>query len=355
MDYIRNRLFHANRDGNKHDGFEEQAIVIHPGQVEEATHIVSIPGTISLAELRFWAYVPDPHDYNSEMIANNNNDSDRLPPASESAPSSAAENDQPKFDSSSNQSLSQQQQHRQINDSYIDIAVFEIPVQCSSQISCDLTNYGIGKIEYFDGIKFLSLCDDATGRLLIDEEKFHGYRTEKHIPPSGILMKDRITDPKASTIPSFPSRDTKYEVLIANCDKHAYGTGRNIELSGQVMFDSDPWFGGSGQGSSSLSSHHHVGTQHQQELYGGPPLDAISQIKLISIGLSIFVFFALFSLRIHYGTRADYFTARVNRNNQIINSNSDGVENSSSSSRRNEEMEEEDTTPQPLLGIVRTV
>ena len=352
MDYIRNQLFRVENssgassgDEDDHESFLEQAIVIRPGQVEVATHIVSMPGKISLEELRFWAYVPDPHNDDLEPIIGHADTTSELaedPRTPPNHPDKVQEEPQPQ----------QQQRSRQTNDSYIDIIVFEIPVQCSSStqhLFCDLTSYGIGKIESLavDDDKFLSLCDETTGRLWIDQEIFRGYHTELHIPPSGILMKDRVTDPRAMAIPSFPSEDAKYEVLFANCDQRAYGTGRNVGLSGQVLFESDLYLDEAIDGSehikqpgaynnyrstttTSYYSRHthkdyytnHVATQHQQEEYGGPPLDATSQIKLLAMGLSVCILFSWLSLKFHSGTRADYFTERVNRANQILRSTS---------------------------------
>uniref|UniRef100_A0A7S4AY05 Uncharacterized protein n=1 Tax=Pseudo-nitzschia australis TaxID=44445 RepID=A0A7S4AY05_9STRA len=355
MDYIRNQLYRVkNSSGaysggdDDHESFQEQTIVIRPGQVEIATHIVSIPGKISLEELRFWAYVPDPHDGNLEPIIEHADTTSELaedPRSPKNHPDRVEEEQQPQ----------QQRRSRQTNNSYIDIVVFEIPVQCSSSQQhpfCDLTSYGIGKIESLvvdenDDDKFLSLCDKTTGRLWIDQEIFRGYHTELHIPPSGILMKDRITDPRAGTIPSFPSEDAKYEVMFANCDQRAYGTGRNVGLSGQVVFESDPYLDEAIGGSENIkqlgaynnyrsttttsynSRHihkdyniHHVATQHQQDEYGGPPLDVTSQIKLIAMGFSVCVLFSFLSLRVHSGTMSDYFTERVNRANRILSNGS---------------------------------
>ncbi|VEU35276.1 unnamed protein product [Pseudo-nitzschia multistriata] len=334
MDYVRKQFYRSKREPggdndyyDDHDQVEERAIVIHPGQVEEATHIISFPGRISLEELRFWAYVPNLHENTFEPTGYTNNNI-KLADGPSSLQNTQAKTEQ-----------KQKERRRQTNNSYVDIAVIEIPLECRSgqQPPCDLTSKGIGKIEHRDDTSFLSLCDETTGRLLIDHEVFRGYHTVLHIPPTGMMMKDRIIDPKAKSIPSFPSQDSKYDVLIANCDQQAYGTGRNIGLSGQIIFESDPLLEkvicgdenkNSEQGTrfwsttpdSSRAEHYynHVGTKHQQEEYGGVPLDSVSQMRLLAMGLSICFIFSLLSLRIHNGTRADYFTARLNRRNRIL-------------------------------------
>eukprot|EP00536_Pseudo-nitzschia_multiseries_P014511 jgi/Psemu1/38982/gm1.38982_g len=341
MEYIRNQLFRVKESINSiredYLSLKERAIVINPGQVEEVTHSVSLPGIVSLEELRFWAYVPDPHENHHELNTDGYNRSKR---------ESAQDPRQLPNDPSEVQHQPQlEHSKRKSNFSYIDIAVLEISTHCPSGLhpSCDLPSYGIGKVLQIDDTKRLFLCDETNGRLLIDHDIFRGYHTELHIPPSGMLMKDRITDPRAGNIPSFPSQDTKYEVLIANCDQQAYGTGRNVGLSGQVVFESDPWLEKAiddmgnnqkwkdSQWTSSHSLRHHayydrIGTYHQQEEYGGPPLDAVSQMKLLTMGLSICVLLSLFSLRIHNGTRVDYFRARANRANRLLD-NIDGGDN----------------------------
>ena len=80
-----------------------------------------------------------------------------------------------------------QQQHK--IDSYIDIVVLEVPKYCSNTHPCDLSKYGVGKIQHLDqnpNMEFLSLCDETTGRLRIDGHIFRGYRTQLYIPPVGV-------------------------------------------------------------------------------------------------------------------------------------------------------------------------
>ena len=368
MDYIRSKLFHATTSssstsatsnnfgggGGGRSSKNGNAIMIRPGQVEEVIHTVPYPGTINLSTLRFWAYPADDtnHDDNdnpdvnpdliSEITGNNksslslssvssssgnrndgqqqqqeqnrnlNQDQDQQHRAIDSFPYSGEEEEEQEQHDNQNQNQEHQdqqssrrrQQHRTI-DSYIDIVVFEVPKHCSSSQACDLSKYGIGRIEenFVNGMEYLSLCDDITGRLYIEKQKFRGYKTQLYIPPAGLLMKDRILDLNAAQIPVYPSNDeSKLEIIIANCDKHAYGYGRNVELTGQVVFDADNPFFGDGHTSQS-------------------PLDTISQIKLITFGLSICIFFSLFSFRVRTGTRAEYILSRVNRN-RISNMNS---------------------------------
>ena len=387
MDYIRSKLFHATSStststtsnnfggggggGRRKDG---NAIIIKPGQVEEVIHTVPYPGTINLSSLRFWAYPADDTNYddytndddndnpdiNPDLISkttSNNKSSLSLSPVSSSSgdrndeqqqeqeqnrnlnqdqdqqhrfidsfPYSKEEEQQEQHDNQNQnqehqdqQSSRRRQQHRTIH-SYIDIVVFEVPKHCSSSQACDLSKYGIGRIEenFVNGMEYLSLCDDITGRLYIEKQKFRGYKTQLYIPPAGLLMKDRILDLNAAQIPVYPSNDeSKLEIIIANCDKHAYGYGRNVELTGQVVFDADNPFFGDGHTSQS-------------------PLDTISQIKLITFGLSICIFFSLFSFRVRTGTRAEYILSRVNRNRiSNMNSNSNISNNVSGNNTNN--------------------
>jgi hypothetical protein len=339
MEYVRSKLLLYNHEGaagekSPHQQFEEKTIVIYPGRVEEAIHAVSVPGKISLEELRFWAYVPDPHDYydSENTIRDNSADAEM---SEEHNPTDHTEN------ILNSDAEDQKKQHRrETQDAYLDIVVFEIPVHCSSGTTpCDLPSYGIGAIvdDHPEGSipqPYLTLCNATTGRLNLHTDTFRGYHTALHIPPTGYLMKDRITDPEAHKIPSFPSKDSQYEILIANCDTHVYGTGRNIELSGEIVFEYDPSLltasgseeSGSSQhynGANDSPSHYHIGTRHQQEEYGEIiVIDPMSLLKLVGVGLFICVFFTLASFRIHRGTREDYFMTRMNERRRNANSSS---------------------------------
>ena len=341
MEYARNKLFRYNHEiaageNIPHQHFDEKSIVIYPGQVEEAIHAVSVPGKISLAELRFWAYVPDPEN----IVRDNSADAEM---SEEHHPTDQTESI---FDGDVQDQKKQHQ--RETQDAYLDIVVFEIPVHCSSGTTlCDLPSYGIGAIvdDHPEGSipqPYLTLCNATTGRLNLHAETFRGYHTALHIPPTGYLMKDRITDPGAHKIPSFPSKDSQYEILIANCDTHVYGTGRNIELSGEIVFEYDPsLLIASGSEESRLSqhyngandspSHYHIGTRHQQQEYGEDiVMDPMSLLKLVVVGFFICVFFTLASFRIHRGTRADYFLARMNERRSSNNNSSSSSSSSSS-------------------------
>lgn len=341
MEYARNKLFRYNHENAAGENipqqhFDEKSIVIYPGQVEEAIHVVSVPGKISLEELRFWAYVPDPHGFHDPENTIRDNSAD--------AEMSEEQHSTDQTENIFNVDIpdKKKQHQRETQDAYLDIVVFEIPVHCSSGTSpCNLPSYGIGAIvdDHPKGSipqPYLALCNATTGRLALHADTFRGYHTALHIPPTGYLMKDRITDPDAHKIPSFPSKDSQYEILIANCDTNAYGTGRNIELSGEIVFEYDPsLLTASGSDESRLSqhyngandspSHYHIGTRHQQQEYGeNIVMDSMSLLKLVSVGFVICVFFTLASFRIHRGTRADYFMARMNERRRNANRNSGG-------------------------------
>mmetsp|Transcript_5775 Transcript_5775/g.11898 ORF Transcript_5775/g.11898 Transcript_5775/m.11898 type:complete len:373 (+) Transcript_5775:134-1252(+) len=354
MEYLRNKLISSGENSlyenpvgqNPHGNAGRNAIIITPGQVEEATHVTAVPGRISLEELRFLAYVPDPHDYfespNNSINDQNEEEYDLEEPRQPidySNETNINENNNPEDETIPHH-------RRETQDSYLDIVIFEFPTHCSSASSkpCDLPSYGIGAIvddnaHLGGGIPHphLTLCNETTGRLIVDHESFLGYHTTLHIPPSGYLMKDRITDPLAHRILAFPSMDTRYEMLFANCDTHAYGTGRNIELSGQILFDIDPSLStGSSQeqgsswyndfkfygGDSDSPTHYHIGTMHQQEDYGENLLmDRASLLKLLMVGFSVFIFFIMATCRIRWGTRSDYFLTRMNERRRDANHN----------------------------------
>lgn len=347
MDYLRNKLISSGGsnagDSNPHEHGGKKAIIIAPGQVEEATHETAVPGRISLEELRFLAYVPDPHDY-FESYNNGSNDVNEDNEIEEDYDPLDYSNETNVYENEHTDDESTPHHRRAIQDAYVDIVVFEFPSHCSaaSNTPCDLPSYGIGaivdKIDHTGGgipHPHLSLCNETTGRLIVNRESFVGYHTTLHIPPSGYLMKDRITDPLAFKIPAFPSKNTRYEMLFANCDTHAYGTGRNVELSGQILFEVDASLAtgysqehGSSSydnfkyygGASDSPSHYHIGTMHQQENYGENIfMDGTSLLKLILVGFSVCIFFSMATCRIRRGTRSDYFLNRLNERRQTAN------------------------------------
>jgi len=370
MEYLRNKLVSSGgsnpydnaSEKNPHENAGGKAIIIAPGQVEEATHETAVPGRISLEELRFWAYVPDPHDY-VESHNNDINDINDHNEIEENYPQTDYSNETNVYDNDHSEDETIPHHRRVIQDAYIDIVVFEFPTHCSagSDTPCDLPSYGIGAIvDNIDhaggGIPHphLSLCNETTGRLIVDRETFVGFHTTLHIPPSGYLMKDRITDPLAYRVPAFPSKDTRYEMLFANCDMHAYGTGRNVELSGQILFEVDASLTKGNlleQGSSSYDNfkyyggasdsptHFHIGTTHQQEDYGENVLmDGESLLKLILVGFSVCIFFSMATCRIRRGTRSDYFLNRLNqRRRNASNSESESDFSDEDGDRQSEE------------------
>lgn len=344
MEYLRNKLV-SSTERTTNDNSAGKAILIHPGEVEEASHTITIPGKISLEELRFTAHLPDPHDYieNQEDATSDVLDLPHRPMHTLNDTNTIQDTE-----------LQQIPNHaRETQDAYLDIVIFEFPTHCSpnSDKTCNLPSYGIGAIvdnedRFGFGIPHphLSLCNETTGRLIIDEDTFEGYHTTLHIPPQGYIMTDRVTDPLAHRIPSFPSKDTQLEIFFANCDTHAYGTGRNIELAGQILFEYDPSLATEKvieQGSSSHNyfggandspTHYHIGTNHQQEEYGENFLmDGASKLKLLLVALSVCVFFTLLTCRIRSGTRADYFRERMIQRQRSTNNNDDDNDGSNQS------------------------
>ena len=117
MDYLRTRLRRGYVGSRDEYDAVEKTIVISPGMVEQANHAVSTPGSISLEELRFWAY---PNEYNNKN-----------------------------HDISENVEIDSMKGHeRVVQDSYLDIVVFEAPTECSPGRTkpCNLSSYGVGTI-----------------------------------------------------------------------------------------------------------------------------------------------------------------------------------------------------------------
>jgi hypothetical protein len=209
------------RHGNgRHDDDKGSEVIIKPGQVEEAVHSMQFKGAIDLSQLHFHAESPD-----------------------------YGERDAPSVES------------------FLDIVVFEVPELCSSR-TCDLSLYGVGEMEHFIDMDFLSLC--TNGRLQLNMDLFRGRHTSLMVPSDGEMP--RHVKNGSFTI---PVENRNYEVMIANCNEH----GRKVTLSGQVEFD----FGDNPSG-----------------------LTIESEVKLTLVALGICIFFSILSIRIRLGTQADY-------------------------------------------------
>ena len=178
-----------------------------------------------------------------------------------------------------------------INTTYIDIAIFEVPNDCNSQ-KCDLTEYGVGILEHYDGIRFLNFCSPE-GRLNINKDKFIGHHVELPVPTNGPMITDHVNLDDSEIYIANAGRT--FEVMIANCNKQQ---GREINLYGQVVFDSIGLASNSEQDAAIVTT----------------------EIHLMLFALAICVLFTLCSIRVNMGTRAQYTYDRLahNSNNRRI-------------------------------------
>jgi hypothetical protein len=206
--------------------YPDKAVLIHPGLVEEAVHRIGHRGGIDLSELRFEA-----GDSSADGI-----------------------------------------------DFVVDIAIFQVPAHCNSR-TCNLSEYGVGTLERYNGVEYLSLCSND-GRLQIRKDRFKGHHFEISVPGQGAIPQDRIVDGAEIMV---SDKDRTYEVMLANCNKR----GRDVSVSGKVAFDSFAY-------SSAL---------HAQ--------DDVSGIHLLVMGVAVFLLFTVCSFRIHMGTAADYTYSRL--------------------------------------------
>ena len=162
---------------------------ISPGDVEEAVHYMKYTGEIDLSELRFVA------------------------------------------DHSSHQSKEEEEEEEAAGgvQSFLDIAIFEVPEYCTSQ-NCDLSRFGVGEFTEINGMPFLGLCKN--GRLIIDDNIFRGKHSQLMVPSQG-SMPSHIKSGSATF--KVPSPNRSYDVMIANCNDH----GRHVHLTGGVVFSID--------------------------------------------------------------------------------------------------------------------
>jgi hypothetical protein len=214
----RHHVSGRSRGNGRHKDDNRSEVVIKPGQVEEAVHSMQFNGAINLSELQFhveYSVGTNAHDV----------------------------------------------------ESFLDIVIFEVPALCTSR-TCDLSLYGVGEMEHFTGMDFLSLCKD--GRLLLDMDLFEGHHTSLMVPSEG----DMPTHVKNGSF-TIPVENRNYEVMIANCNDN----GRKVTISGQIVFDvGDDTFG----------------------------LSLFSEVKLTLVALGICLVFSIFSIRIRRETLADY-------------------------------------------------
>jgi hypothetical protein len=255
MDFLRNRLWTGRPGGRNGPSFHPNGVTIdiNPGQVEEAVHSMPFIGAIDLSGLSFYAYPREDYD----------GDVDEVLRSKSVRQSSSMQN---KSSNETSQSLEM--------DSIIDIAVFEVlNDHCTSQ-KCDISKYGVGNLEHYDGMEYVSLCQD--GRLRIENNVFTGIHIEVRIPSQGGVPDQQIS--QEDGMMSVPERDHTYEVIIANCNKY----GRKVLLTGQVLLVVDESFD----------------SQDSQ--------DFIPETNLILFGLAICLILSFLNIRIRFGARSEY-------------------------------------------------
>jgi hypothetical protein len=221
MNFFENRGGRLRRKANREPTITRSShtIVVKSGHVHEAIHYMHFQGEVDMSQLDFFAEpIPDDNQANSVQ-------------------------------------------------SFLDIAIFEVPEQCTSE-TCDISKYGVGKRDDFQGSNFVNLCDK--GRLVIDTSTFEGLHTQLIVPLHGPMPKN-VKKKKAALL----HKDQTYNILFANCNTE----GRNVYISGQVVLD-----------------------------YNEHPMDLSFQsvMILVTIALSICSLFTVLSVRVHSGTRADY-------------------------------------------------
>jgi len=220
MNFFRHISLRGRQENHKD---EAPSIVIPPGKAEEAVHWMEMRGDIDLSALTFRA----DHAQGDKLV-----------------------------------------------ESFLDIAIFEVPQGCTSQ-TCDLTRYGVGKPRDFGSLPFSNLCDN--GRLIIDKEIFQGYHTQLMVPMEASMPK-RVKHGKYVV----RNKNKSYEVMIANCNEG----GRTIRISGQVFFD----------------------YYDDNDLID---LSFRSEVTLGLIAMCICLLFTCLTIRVRRGTRADWEYERM--------------------------------------------
>eukprot|EP00535_Pseudo-nitzschia_heimii_P013612 CAMPEP_0197193960 /NCGR_PEP_ID=MMETSP1423-20130617/28368_1 /TAXON_ID=476441 /ORGANISM="Pseudo-nitzschia heimii, Strain UNC1101" /LENGTH=204 /DNA_ID=CAMNT_0042647295 /DNA_START=149 /DNA_END=760 /DNA_ORIENTATION=- len=199
MDALRNFFFGKMASDNDAAGYDVNmmngpTINISPGRIKEDVHYMESRGSIDLSHLRFYS---DDYTGSKNVIVNYQSENNKT---------NTGENES---DMHKNSGFS----HVEWKESFLDIAVFEVPENCTSR-NCDLSKFGIGSLTHFDGNSYLNLCQ--SGRLRIDQNIFKGHHTQLMIPGEG-GMPDRIKQNKNNKFRMPKHRH--YEVMLANCNE----------------------------------------------------------------------------------------------------------------------------------------
>jgi len=272
MDFIRNQITdfrndhnhddnsnnNSNNNNNQQQNQQQQSIDygntidIAPGQVEEAVHYMTQNGNIDLSFLRFQMK----KRYNEGGTSGN----------------SQIQNYGDNYGGTGNVDL-----HYHYHESFLDIAVFEVPENHCTSRNCDLSKYGIGSLAHFKGSTYLNLCQ--AGRLVLDHNIYKGYHTQLMIPAREGSMPNHVKNGGTFSVP----KNKYYEVMIANCNQ----SGQHVHVTGQVVFDfQENGYAGSGE------------------------LTNTTFALLVSLACMVFLTFSLLSVRINWGTRADFERTR---------------------------------------------
>lgn len=225
MNFYRNQAkLRGRSNGNgDHGKTDEHTVTLEPGEVHEASHWMPYKGSMILSDLTF---VADP--------------------------------------------VTTEQESTSIQ-SFLDIVIFEVPEQCTSD-SCDVSKYGVGKMDHFGNKSFVNMCED--GRLRIDSNVFRGFHTQLMVPSVGTMPRKV----KHGQI-ALPHEAQTYKMVFANCNDN----GRKVQMFGQAVLDYD---------------------ENQVEM----TFDAV--VMLMGISFSICLLFSLLTIRIRRGTRAEYIEYR---------------------------------------------
>eukprot|EP00537_Pseudo-nitzschia_pungens_P014035 CAMPEP_0172387178 /NCGR_PEP_ID=MMETSP1061-20121228/4539_1 /TAXON_ID=37318 /ORGANISM="Pseudo-nitzschia pungens, Strain cf. pungens" /LENGTH=393 /DNA_ID=CAMNT_0013116749 /DNA_START=263 /DNA_END=1441 /DNA_ORIENTATION=+ len=326
MDFLRKRvvdLKNSDRSQQQQQQYDQDfpigpTIYLAPGQVKEDVHFMESKGSIDLSHLRFHAFDLHPHNHpinnnnnnNNNMIHNNNNNIVHINannnnvnihnnnPNNPNNPnnnnvvlhnnpkdiptttttttttSSNSNNDNNNNNNSSSDPGDTTQDYGFAVESFLDIAVFEVPEHCTSQ-NCDLSKFGIGSLSHFgSSMSYLTLCEGS--RLKLDPNLFRGHHTHLMIPFEG-QMPDRIVQTKAARF--HVPRDKHYEVLLANC----HPRGKNLRVGGQVVFDL---------------------VASGDETIGD--LTPLAIVVLVAVAVVVFGVLTVLAVRVNWGTRSDF-------------------------------------------------
>ena len=206
-------------------------ILLRPGQVEQTKELMEQPGSIDLSSSKFHATSTSAATSSSSSSSGSSSYNNVIPYNPTYNNGHHQEEEIAEADQEQLQLERSQQRYEEIQNevTYIDIAIFPLPNICTMQ-HCDMSKFGIGVTEAYEGVQFNSLCHN--GRLHIVHDYYNGFTTSLPVPAVGKMPKYIHNEYDKYYYVTQPN--TYYGIIIANCANEKYG--RDVHINGRLVF-----------------------------------------------------------------------------------------------------------------------